>query len=262
MAIKKIIKSKTPESETGYQVRFEPELFNGLIFDKGYDVWHDQALRCPCSVENSGQSLPNCNNCLGIGWIFINRAETRIAIQGMKANVQFDNWTEKTAGMAKVTSRAIDKLAFMDRIILRDVEGYFNEILRTRTQNGVKVIFTIYDVISVESLFMFVSAKLPLKQLYEGVDYTIDRDFRTMITLSNALSATPAESLTLTIRYRHYQTYHIIDMNRDIVKVRTKDVLLPGEQLKEMPIMGMARKSHYLFDNAKYDENQRLIENT
>jgi hypothetical protein len=54
----------------------------------------------------------------------------------------------------------------------------------------------------------------------------------------------------------------MIDLNRDIVKVRTKEANAPNEELKEMPIMGMARKAHYLFDNVKYDESQRLIENS
>jgi hypothetical protein len=36
---------------------------------------------------------------------------------------------------------------------------------------------------------------------------------------------------------------------------------MPEEMLKEMPVAGLARKAHYLFDNMKYEEEDRLIEN-
>lgn len=259
---RKAITSVTPNETPAHQVRFAPHLFNELISDKGYDVWHDKALQCPCSVKNAGQPLPNCDNCLGTAWFFVNRSETRMAVQGMKADVRFENWTRDTAGMARVTSRAVDKLAFMDRIILKDVEGYYNEILRTKVKNGRKVLYTMYEVIEVESIYMFVEAKQKLKELKLDVDYTVDNNITSMITLSEALSATITDEATITMRYRHLQTYHIIDMNRDIVKVRTKGCNLPGEQLKEMPINGMARKSHYLFDNLRSDTEGRLKDNT
>ena len=161
---RKAITSITPNEAPAHQVRFAPHLFNELVSDKGYDVWHDKALQCPCSVKNAGQPLPNCDNCLGTAWFFVNRSETRMVVQGMKADVRFENWTRDTAGMARVTSRAVDKLAFMDRIILKDVEGYYNEILRTKIKDGRKVLYTMYEVIEVESIYMFVEAKQKLKE--------------------------------------------------------------------------------------------------
>src|SRR4051812_13252767 len=120
MGNNKPIKGQTPNQLIGHSVRFDPSKFNELISDKGYDVYHDKALVCPCSVKNSGSALPNCNNCLGFGFIYVDRTETRLAVQGMKADVRYENWTRDTAGMARVTARAVDKLGYMDRIILRD----------------------------------------------------------------------------------------------------------------------------------------------
>lgn len=257
---KAIVKTTAPES-VEHQVRFEPRRFNSLVFDKGYDVYIDKAYRCPCSVKGAGHSLPDCDNCLGSGWLFANRTETRIAVQGIQADVKYENWTRTTAGTARVTARATDKLAFMDRITLRDVEGYYNEILRSKKLEGVVCFFTNYEVLEVEDIMIFAGSNTPLQYLNEGVDYTIDPDNPTKIILGTAFQML-TEEIVATVRYRHLQTYHILDMNRDIVKVRQKDCLKPDEELKEMPISGIARKAHFLFDNLKYKEAVDLIENT
>jgi hypothetical protein len=247
----------TPAESVEHQVRFETQRFNSLVFDKGYEVWIDKAYRCPCSVKSAGQPLISCNNCLGVGWIFTDRAETRVAIQGIKADVKYENWSKTTSGTARITARAIDKLAFMDRIILKDVEGYYNEIIRTRQVANKKVAYAEYPIISVEEIFLFESDKTPLKKLVDGTDYIIENESK--IVFDSSISTKP--ELTLSIRYRHYMTYHVIDMNRDITKVREKGCMMSDEQLKEMPINGLIRKAHYLFDNMKYEAESRLIEN-
>lgn len=247
----------TPPETTEHQVRFQPWRFDSLVFDKGYEVWIDRALRCPCVVKGTGQPLVSCNNCVGLGWIFVNRIETRIAVQQLKADVKYENWSQVTTGMARVTARATDKLAFMDRIILREVEGYFNEVIRTRQYGAKQVAFTIYQILEIESIYLFVNDKQPLKPLEENIDYTFDNS---KIILSDNYNS--MKDLSISIRYRHCLTYHIIDMNRDIMKVREKDCSYSYEQLTNMPIGGMARKSHYIFDNNKYEEQGRLIENS
>lgn len=248
------VKKTAPES-IEHQVRFEPHRFNSLVFDKGYDVWIDKAYRCPCAVKSTGQALPSCNNCLGIGWVFTNRTETRVAIQGIKADVKYENWTKTTSGTARITARAIDKLAFMDRIILKDVEGYYNEILRTVKKGNNTIVITEYPIIEIEEIFLFENDKTKLTRLKVNEDFTIIDESKLQF-VENFTS-----ERTLSIRYRHYMTYHIIDMNRDITKVRQKGCVMSNEELSEMPINGLIRKAHYLFDNTKYEQEERLIRN-
>jgi hypothetical protein len=251
----KAITSTTPVESVEHQVRFEPGRFNSLIFDKGYDVFIDKAIKCPCTVKGSGQALLTCNNCIGLGWLFINRTETRVVMQQLKADFKFENWSQTTAGMSKITARAVDKLSFMDRIILREVEGFFSEVVLVRNFNEEKVVFPLYEPLEIESLFLFVGDKSPLKPIYEK-DYKIDGY---KIILSDKFDS--IENMSVSIRYRHLLSYHIIDMNRDIMKVRSKNCTLPNEQLTDMPISGMARKAHYIFDNIKYEGEGRVIEN-
>lgn len=253
----KPIHSKTGPENIEHQVRFEPERFNSLIYDKGYEVFIDRAMRCPCVVKGTGQAEIRCDNCLGIGWIFVNRMETRIAMQQLNANIKYENWSQTTTGMAKITSRAVNKLAFMDRIIVREVEGYFNEVVTVRDYKGQKVGFTIYEILEIESIYLFKEAKQALIPLEEGVDFEVKGYQLIFNDKYNSVA-----DMKLTIRYRHLLTYHLIDMNRDIMKVRTKDCSYSDEQLTNMPISGLARKSHYIFDNLKYEEQERLIENS
>lgn len=260
---KRAIISKTSPEAVETQVRFQTKRFDSLIFDKGYEVWIDKAFKCPCSVKGAGQPLSDCKNCLGIGWVFTNRVETRIAVQSINVNVNYENWTKSVAGTAKITARAVDKLAFMDRIILKDVEGYYNEILRVKKiqEDGVEVekFFTNYGIISIEDIMCFVDSDSELMYLKEGVDYELSETNDTEIKIINA--SLKGIELVATIRYRHFQTYHMIDLNRDITKVREKECLT-DENLKNMPIMGIARKAHYLFDNNKFEESSELIDNT
>ena len=54
--------------------------------------------------------------------------------------------------------------------------------------------------------------------------------------------------LQITIRYTHYPVYHVIDVNRELMKVREiKLCQYNDEQLLKMPINVVARKAHYLF---------------
>lgn len=254
---KKAVISKTKSEDIEHQVRFEPERFNSLIYDKGYEVFIDKALRCPCAIKGAGAPLNSCNNCLGVGWLYVDRVQSRIAVQTMNANMKYEDWSKLNTGMAKITARAINRLAFMDRIILREVDGYYNEILRSKDFNGKKTCFATYEIRSVETLFLFKSDTEPLVRLTEK-DYEIDEE---KITLSNNFKNLE-DSFTLTIRYKHYVTYHIIDGNRDIIKVRTKDDCeMTDEILEEMPLSYTARKAHYLFNNLNFEQSSRLINN-
>ena len=140
----KPIISKTAPKAVEHSVRFQPWRFKSLVFDKGYDVYVDRALRCPCVVESTGQALTDCNNCLGTGWIFVDRKETRLVLQGMGMEKKYENWSEINIGSARVTYNPEDNLAYMDRIILKDVEGHFNETQPIVDYDNNKTVFLIY----------------------------------------------------------------------------------------------------------------------
>lgn len=251
---KRAVVNTTKTEPVEHQVRLQPERFDSLVFDKGYEVFIEKAYRCPCSVKGSGQPLVSCNNCLGVGWIFTDGTDTRAVIQGITAKINNENWTQTNSGFSRITVRAIDRLSFMDRITIKDLEGYFNEVVFKKKLGNKDVFITEYPILSVESIFMFESADKPLNRLKEGEDFEIERT--NIIRLLKDFN-----SDSISIRYRHSITYHVVEMTRDILRVRTKQCKDYNEELKDMPISGVIRKSHYLFENSKFYADERLINN-
>ena len=98
------------------------ERFENLIQTQGYDAYIDRALRCPCADRNTGQALSTCKNCGGKGWIFVDRTETRLIAQHMDSKVKYQEWSQVNLGTASFTTRGVDKLGFMDRIVLYQLE--------------------------------------------------------------------------------------------------------------------------------------------
>lgn len=255
---KKAIITKSNGENISRQVNFKAKPFNELVFGKGYNVYIDKALRCPCAVKGNGQALPSCNNCIGLGYFYINRKETVIAIQGINAKVQYENWSKLNTGMAKITARSIDRLAFMDRIILLEAEGYYNDIIRAKDFEGKKVCFTTYEIKSVEEIYMFKGDKEKLYPIPDS-EYIVENE---KIILNNKYKS--MTELTISVRYKHLLTYHIIDTNRDLVKVRTEDDCkeCADEKKADLPVSYTARKAHYLFDNLNFEQASRLIDNS
>ena len=69
------------------QVSFRPNDFNSVIWSHGYDIICEKAVRCPCQ-GNSGAPLPNCQNCHGFGYFFINPRRTKALVTGLNRNTQ------------------------------------------------------------------------------------------------------------------------------------------------------------------------------
>ena len=80
--------------ETPYDIseslpHFNKQDFDEAVFEHGYSVTLERALRCPCAVEANNGALSNCTNCGGGGWVFINKRSTVIVTQSMNRNTKF-----------------------------------------------------------------------------------------------------------------------------------------------------------------------------
>ena len=116
---------QTPPTAVEPKVTWRVQDFEELIQSQGYDAFIDRALRCPCIDKATGQALSTCRNCLGRGWFFIDRTETRLIAQRMDNRKKYENWGEVNRGTASITTKGVDKLGFMDRIILTQLECRF-----------------------------------------------------------------------------------------------------------------------------------------
>lgn len=251
----KEIVETTPPQILEPSVQFDPSRFEKLIYDKGYEVYVEKALRCPCLNIATGQALTTCQNCLGFGWFFINRKQTRLVAQSLNFDKKYENWSEVTHGTARITARGVDRLAFMDKLIMIELEAYFSEVIVLKENNGKAVAYPVYTPLEIQEIYSFVGTDKKLGIVPE-TDYTIVDNSIQFIDKYKG-----KKDYTISIRYIHNPVYHIIDMNRELMKVRTKECKDDESQLKQMPINCLAKKAHFIWDRT--DKNRYgLLDNT
>lgn len=248
---------QTPPNPDDPRVGWRVGDFNELIYSQGYDAYIDRALRCPCVDKATGQALSTCKNCLGRGWFFVDRHETRVIAQHMDNKKRYESWGEVNRGTASITARGTDKLGFMDRIILLQLEAYFSEILRPIMYEKELVAYPLYEPLFVTNIFLYVGDYTKLEPIPEEM-YKIDG--RKIVFDQSLLTVAPVEginqkqpSLSISIRYAHYPVFHVIDANRELMRVReSKFCTYDDEHLKDMPINVLARKAHYIFASQQF----------
>lgn len=253
----KKVSFETPASP-GINAQFLPKRFDELIYDHGYEAYIDRAFRCPCCDKATGQALATCQNCLGRGWFFVDRRSTRLVAQSMTNLKRYENWGEVNQGTARITTRGIDRLGFMDRIVLLELEAYYSELLRPMLFNNELVSYPIYEPLMVTNMYLFMGedAKLlpvpPEMYSVEGNRIVFDKSFLDLSSSSDMNDK--SLGLTFSIRYSYNPVYHIIDINRELMKVRERNCSYTDDILTQMPIYALARKAHYVFENQKFGE--------
>lgn len=229
------------------QVKLRKSDFDALVWDKGYPVYHDKALRCPCK-EKPADNLSTCRNCGGSGWLFINRSQTKMVVQSMNQDTQFKEWSEENRGTARITAMNEDRLSFMDRITLYESESIYNEILYPKVYSGNNFSFTTYEIIKVLDIFLFQGANQKLKLLELDTDYTISL---------NKIILDPqyiSETLKISIRYTHRPQFHVIDLTRNIIDSEIFDInTLGGKKSVPFPVSAIGKLAHYTLDPINYD---------
>ena len=259
---------QTPPSVIENRVGWRVDDFEELIQSQGYDALIDRALRCPCVDKATGQALSTCKNCLGRGWFFVDRTETRLIAQHMDSKKRYENWSEVNRGTASITTKGIDKLGFMDKIILTQLEEFYSEIIRPIYFQGEIIAYPVYEPLKVTDMFLFASDNEKLINIKED-EYVIDGNkivfdlgIQDKISIDDMNVKNKSEiPISISIRYSHFPVYHVIDVNRELMKVReSRFCSYNDEKLRQMPINVLARKAHYLFDAQKFGEES--FENT
>lgn len=241
----------TPEEIlVNHQPSFNKQEFDDAIFHKGYQIYLEKCLKCPCRIAANQQPLPGCYNCGGTGWVFINKKSTRAVIQSMNRQTKFQNWTAEDRGTVSVSLRDDDKIAWMDRVTILDLMGTHSEVLKLK-KFGDRNVWTgkaIYYPLSIEHIFLFAGSEKPFAKLTTQEYEIQDSYVRVLRDLSGV------QEPTISIRYQHNPQYHIIDITREQMAQRGT---LPADcdpndpvqnRLGWMPVHGVARRAHYIMD--------------
>lgn len=255
MALNKTIIQQTPANTIAKpRVDFDLSNFEAAIQQKGYKVLIEKAFKCACNDRTNQSAQTNCDNCGGVQWVFVNPTNTRVIMHSMNNNTEHKDWTEAKLGTVSVTTREVDKLGFMDKITVLDGETTYQERLYPITVGANTYAYSLYPIVEVEAMFLFVNSTTALTKLEVDTDYTISNNVVTFV--DGAL-----DGETVTIRYRHRPVYYVIDIPRDTMSSPIRNKATGKNEDIIFPIHAIAKRSHYVLDEESR-AGTRLIDNS
>ena len=217
-AKKNIVLSEAPIDLTTQQVVWDKQKWNEAIFEHGYKVFIERSLECPCGTKGNTTPNPDCINCGGTGRFYIDKTYTVIMCQGMNNQTKFQPFSAENMGVVKITTSPYDKLGYMDKVTLTEVESIFSQRIHLRKNNAGDTLFgfTTYNMIEVYDCYMFQGNSTILKILKVDVDFTI-QDNKIILNNKYLNIANPR----ITVRYLHNPIYFILETNRETIKQKS-----------------------------------------
>jgi len=252
------ILSPAPLILTTYpKVDFRKAEFEAAIWNKGYDVVIEKALKCPCKSEGGGHNS-SCQNCGGTGWFFINPVTTRAIIHSINLSNEYRAWTEQNLGTVSITVRDVDALSYMDRITLKDTNSIYTEIVHPKLYDGQLFAFLVYGVVKeISYLYRYVADNSILEKVPLANYSLVEKN---KIIFSNEYLN--ISDLTFSIRYLHSLQFHILDLPREVMVTNITNVVSGREEIHQMPIHAIARRAHYVLDRQNFDRNYMFDNST
>lgn len=244
-------------------VNFDVDRFDSAILKHGYNVHHHRALRCPCVNKGTGSALPDCQNCRGLGWFYINKTKTKALMQNLGNSPKYDSWTEKNAGTTTITTLYDDDVSYMDKFEIVDLEANFTQVLDIKYNENLDSLFsfTIYKPLQVYEIFAFVDSFSPLLKLNSKEENPNDWDYELIdntITFNTDkwYEIYQSGNMSVSLRYKHIPVYCVIDIQREVFKARDQsdcssipcDLGQNDLHLRGMPQKSIGRRLHYIWD--------------
>lgn len=246
------IRQAAPANTIGVpRTSFVKNNFDSLLWNMGYDIIYYHAVECPCKREGS-VNLVDCQNCLGLGWVFINPLQTKAIITSINKNTEYKYWSPEFKGTVAATLRDIERLAYMDKLVLKDKTSILSEIRPVRESGAQKFIFTSYPVDSISSIFLFSSSTTALIKLTTA-QYSISTSNPYVVKLDAGIIYPAGFNDVVSIDYEHKIQYNVIDIPHD-VRDSTKINTNGKNEIVKLPIQAICQKSHYITgESPKYD---------
>lgn len=237
---------------------FRKNDFDAVIFQKGYSIILEQAVACPCRGR-SGESRPNCQNCMGIGWIFMNPLQTKAILTSINYNTKYKEWSPELTGTISVTLRDIEKISFFDKITLVDGMSTISEVKPLVQLTEDRFIFCSYKVEKINFLLVFISENQKLMKLTED-DFEIVETNKFIIKIKDSVVLPPNFNGGISVDYDFHPSYNIIDIPHDI---RASFIVNHKGQFEEivLPVQGVARRSHIILGESTNYSGDNLLDN-
>lgn len=191
---KKVTVQTTPSLIGKPVVNFVKEELNALIHNQGLEVVIESAIKCPCKTKDNDH-LSTCINCTGTGWIFINNSQDRAILSSINFDTKMKEWSAEKLGTITISLMRRSYLSYMDRITVVDSSVRQSEVIYPKVFGSNFFSYTIYDIISVEEIFQFLSDSEALLKLELDTDFTISGN-KILIVTTPAATVTALKALT------------------------------------------------------------------
>lgn len=242
---------------------FIKDNFDDMIWTHGYDVIVYDAIECPCKKAGS-TNLSGCQNCLGLGWVFINPIDTKAIITSINKDTKYKFWSPEFKGTVAATLRDVNKLSFMDKIILKDRYSVLSEVrtVKSVTIDNVvqKFIFTSYPISNINSVHIFKDETHALIKISQD-KYSVSADNPYVLKLDSSIVYPTGFNGVVSIDYDHRIQYNVVDIPHD---VRTTTYVNDNGQnkMQEMPVQAIMQKSQYLTGDSPLYSGLGIIDNS
>lgn len=231
--------------------------FEAAIWNKGYDLIIENALRCPCHAPDA--PLIDCQNCQGTGYFYVNPVRTKGLITNLNQENKFKSWSMEMLGTFQISVNDINNinLNFYDRITLEKEYSYFSENLNIHRLSEFAFVFTTYKPIDVVSIYLFTSPTEKLIKMNPS-DYEISTDNPYCIKFNIDMSLYVVAS----IYYKHQVQLHLIDKPHMIRSSWATNKTTGAQEKIRLPLQGIARLSHLIAGNKVNYDGTGFIDNS
>ncbi len=165
----------TPDLIGNPTVPFNVDGQNAAVWNSGITATIEEAVKCPCRTKNATY-LQSCKNCLGTGWVYINKTRDKVIISSINSDTKFKEWSAENLGTASISFNSRSYISFMDRIIIEDSDVRHSQVLFPKGYDDNLYSYTLYDILSIEEVFRFISPDEELELLQLDTDYTFERN--------------------------------------------------------------------------------------
>lgn len=254
------IRTSTPPNLIGQPTvpLFQKNSFDSVIFLKGYDIIIENAIECPCK-GTSGSPKTTCQNCLGLGWVFIQPTATKALITSINSQTKYKQWSPELMGTISITVRDEDRIAYMDRVTFSSRYTVFSEVLKVKDTGAQKFVFCSYRVQEIKNVFIFNTDGTKLVRLTSS-QYSI-KTGNSMIVELTGVTYPQNFNGVISIEYMHQISYNIVDITHDI---RSTFLLNEKGQNQEynLPMQAVARRSHMVLNAPTNYSGNNLLDNS
>lgn len=228
---------------------FKKESFDALIWNKGYEVILEQAIACPCRGK-SGSNQTTCQNCLGLGWVFVNPVSTRAIVSSINYSTKYKNWSPELTGTISITLMDENRVSYFDKITFKSRTSILSEVREVKQHSDLHYIcFTSYRIKKINNIFIYNGPTNKLIKI--PVEHYSIKDNRNVIDFTEEFTL-PSNGV-ISIDYEHELSYNVYDIPHDL-----RSAFVINDQGKNtehnLPIQAIARKTHLIFgESFKYN---------